>query len=377
MACKFYKQKKQYSIDDGVTWIDVTPAEYRKGSLYELDSRDCDNVPIDYSGHYFTTVARENGTFSFEKTTGNTTDIQYSLDGGSTWQTLASGSTPTIAAGNKVYWKGTLTNTTTYPYGIGTFTSTGQFDVEGNIMSLMYDDNFIDKTSLTGKDRAFESLFINSRKVINAKNLILPAITLANKCYSTMFYDCPNLLTAPTLPATALADYCYNFMFLRCSNLLAAPALPATTLAEGCYSSMFKYCSNLTTAPTLPATTLAKWCYSEMFYGCSNLATAPALPALNLAYGCYSMMFWDCTNLTTAPALPATNLIDYCYRQMFDGCSNLNYIKCLATDRSAPYSTSGWANGVSSTGTFVKNSSMNSWPSGTSGIPSGWTIQNA
>ena len=39
--CKYYKQKKIVSYDDGVTWQDVSPAEYQVGDLYELDSTDC------------------------------------------------------------------------------------------------------------------------------------------------------------------------------------------------------------------------------------------------------------------------------------------------------------------------------------------------
>jgi len=42
---KYYKQKKQVSYDEGVTWQDVTPAEYQKGALYEKDSPDC-SLPI-------------------------------------------------------------------------------------------------------------------------------------------------------------------------------------------------------------------------------------------------------------------------------------------------------------------------------------------
>ena len=58
----------------------------------------------------------------------------------------------------------------------------------------------------------------------------------------------------------AIAEYCYNSMFNGCTGLTAAPALPATTLADSCYSSMFNGCTSLTQAPVLPATTLASSC---------------------------------------------------------------------------------------------------------------------
>jgi hypothetical protein len=123
-------------------------------------------------------------------------------------------------------------------------------------MSLLFGDNYKGQTDLTGKDYAFNSIFYQNTKIINAKNLSLPATTLVQHCYHSMFNGCTNLVTAPELPATTLADCCYQFMFNDCTSLTTAPKLPATTLASGCYSGMFRNCTNLTTAPKLPATTL-------------------------------------------------------------------------------------------------------------------------
>ena len=204
----------------------------------------------------------------------------------------------------------------------------------------------------------------------------LPATTLANSCYSTMFNGCTSLTTAPQLPATTLAEWCYGSMFNGCTSLTSAPELPATTLANYCYYYMFEDCTSLTTAPELPATTLAKYCYQYMFNGCTSLTTAPQLPATTLAYGCYNSMFNGCTSLTSAPELLATTLADYCYYQMFNGCSKLNYIKMLATNISANGCLLNWVIGVASSGTFVKNANMTTLPSGASGIPSGWTVNN-
>jgi hypothetical protein len=113
-----------------------------------------------------------------------------------------------------------------------------------------------------------------------------------------------------------------------------------------------------------------------MFYYCTSLTTAPELPATTLAEGCYIYMFSGCTSLTAAPELPATTLVNSCYKNMFNGCTNLNYIKCLAT-KVISGSTDSWVNGVPSTGTFIKHPSMRIWTTGTSGIPSGWTVVDA
>lgn len=152
--------------------------------------------------------------------------------------------------------------------------------------------------------------------------------------------------------------------------------LPATTLANRCYEDMFSGCTGLTTAPDLPATELKSECYKTMFYGCTGLTKAPDLPATTLANNCYMYMFFGCTNLTTAPDLPAPTLVFGCYDHMFSGCNSLNYVKCLATNVSAQYCLDNWLDGVSATGTFVKASSGADWAvAGSNGIPSGWTVQ--
>lgn len=173
-----------------------------------------------------------------------------------------------------------------------------------------------------------------------------------------------------TVPA-----YCFNALFQNC-DITSAPELPATTLGDGCYLSMFKGCTSLTTAPALPATTLATNCYWGMFNGCASLTTAPALPATTLADGCYYGMFVLCSSLATAPELQATTLVQNCYGSMFNGCPSLQNVTCLATDVSATDCTWEWLNGVSETGTFTKSADMNDWTTGTSGIPSGWTVIN-
>ena len=206
----------------------------------------------------------------------------------------------------------------------------------------------------------------------------LPATTLANNCYNSMFNGCTSLTTVPQkLPTETLAGYCYYYMFYGCTSLTVAPELPATTLAECCYEAMFWDCTSLTTVQkTLPATTLAEYCYDRMFSDCTNLTTAPELPATTLAKSCYRNMFSGCTNLTAAPELPATMLVNYCYYYMFSGCTNLSNINMLATDISADYCLENWVSGVASSGTFTKAAAMTSLPSGTSGIPEGWTVVN-
>ena len=122
-------------------------------------------TPIDYGNEYLTFVALESGTFKFS---GNS--INYSLDNGEAWTSLASDTnSPTVNAGDKIMWKATLTPNSTR--GVGRFSSTGNYNVEGNPMSLLYGDNFSGQTSLSGKDYAFRNLLSGSTTLSSAENL--------------------------------------------------------------------------------------------------------------------------------------------------------------------------------------------------------------
>ena len=267
---------------------------------------------------YLTFIALEDGTFSFTKS-----GLSYSLDDGETWTALSAGAnTTTVTAGSKILWKNNTTMTPVSYEGIGTFSSTGTFEIEGNIMSLHYGDNAVRIKTLDTKRSAFELLFHNT-KVVNAKKLKLPATTLSYYCYRDMFSGCTGLISAPSLPATKLTNNCYSNMFEGCTALATAPELPATTVSQGCYSAMFRGCTSLVTAPELSVTKMISQCYEQMFQNCTALTTAPTLPATTLGYRCYAGMFVGCTALTTAPELPATTLASNCYANMFAGCTAL------------------------------------------------------
>ena len=295
------------------------------------------------------------GTINWAASNSSVTKtIEYKLNDGN-WAPITSnteGVKITVNSGDKIQFRGNNAQYATNSWNCNSFSgSMALFEVEGNIMSLIYGDDFKNKLTISST-YAFASLFRDCTNLVSAENLVLPATTLAENCYQYMFQICRSLTTAPKLPATTLKRECYEYMFDGCTSLTTAPKeLPARTLAGYCYGYMFRDCRSLTTAPALPATTLASQCYYQMFNGCSSL--------------------------TTAPELPATTLANSCYYQMFIGCTKLNYIKCLATNISARNCTSYWVDHVASTGTFVKASSITSWETGTSGIPGGWEVQDA
>ena len=285
------------------------------------------NVAIRIEGYncnqstdYLTLQALEAGTISLTGMRAATTNLRYSKNGGA-WTNIAIDEVVSVETDDIIRWRGNLQSN---PNSASrSFTTTCRFNVSGNPLSLVY-NNFGNETDISHITGCMRSLFEGSM-VVDASGLRLPATTLAQSCYTRMFYGCTYLTAAPVLPATTTAFYCYQQMFALCTNLTTAPALPATTITDQCYYKMFRNCTSLTTAPALPATALARYAYQEMFYGCSNL----------------------------------------------------NYIKAMFTSTPNSYTTSDWVYGVASEGTFVKNSAATWNVVGSTGVPSGWTIETA
>ena len=227
--------------------------------------------------------------------------MKYSKDGGTTKTTLSASTSITVAAGDKVEFYGNGTSITSYNnsnnktkiQGSGNgFTS----KVYGNIMSLVDETGYETATTLTGNSN-FKELFNGYDKLTDASGLLLPATTLTQHCYNSMFIGCTSLKAGPAkLPSESLTASCYMSMFSGCTALTEAPELPATTLANYCYSNMFKNCTSLKTAPTLPATTLVNYCYQAMFEGCSNLVSVTCLATSISASNCLTNWLKDAGN---------------------------------------------------------------------------------
>lgn len=319
----------------GVTNKNISMTAVVNGKIYTY-KRTASDVTFENKKYYTRTVKmstsadiatpltlealNDNTTVTFSKYSG----VQYSINGGTKTDVPSSGEIPTLNSGDKVSFYG---NNTSYSSSLSAVIScSDKCYVYGNIMSLINSTGYATETTLTGT-MPFSKFFYNNTNIVNhnQKDLVLPA----------------------------------------------------TSLTKSCYSEMFSGCTGLTSLPILPATTLAEQCYYSMFYGCTSMTTAPSLPATILVKNCYNRMFMGCTHLTTAPILPAPTLAEQCYVYMFRGCTSLNYVKCLATDISATDCTKEWMAYGSASGTFVKAASMTSWTSGASGIPSGWTVEDA
>jgi len=255
-------------------------------------------------------------------------------------------------AGDCIYWRGQKSNYASNNGAKKLLDATGSYTIYGNIMSLICDSDY---NPTTPENAAFWGAFQNDT---NLRTSGVNKLSIESD--------------------TAPVNFCRD-MFLNCTGITYCPVddLPATKVYLHSYWAMFKGCTNMTTVPTIGATDyLGDASFEEMFSGCKSITTAPALPETDIYAWCYNKMFLGCTSLVTAPALPATTLKTNCYQNMFNGCSSLQSITCLATDISASGCLTNWVSGVSSSGTFTKDPNMTSWSTGTSGIPSGWTVED-
>lgn len=217
---------------------------------------------VDYTERYLTFEIVTNGMINI-KTNGNigAKTIQYSVNNGE-WQKLTTNKKngKIVYLGpfkykDKIRFKG-LNNC----YAISGYDNfinfesldakgklipeSATYNISGNIMSLIYGDNFEIQTRLPECGYNFYSLF-KYAGCIDTSNLILPATILTSYCYQNMFEGCAMLKKMPVLPSLILATGCYSGMFQGCKSLIETTPLNATELTPYCYQLMFNKCSNL------------------------------------------------------------------------------------------------------------------------------------
>lgn len=161
----------------------------------------------------------------------NYQNLQYSTDGGSSWDNYTGQISFTDV--KKISFRGkNATNE-----GSIKFYCSGNCYVYGNIMSLvggltknsnnqLKTNDFSELKDL--QDDKFNQLFYdqdveNAHRIYShpSKELVLPATTLTEGCYSLMFEGCSNLVRAPELPASTstVPANAYSGMFIDCTSL--------------------------------------------------------------------------------------------------------------------------------------------------------------
>ena len=119
-------------------------------------------------------------------------------------------------AGDKVFFKGNdgyFSQSSTNRYMISGNLS-NDYNVGGNILGLM--DSTFEISTVPEYGFAY---LMNYIKIKDAKNLIIPNVTMSPYSCAWMFSGQYALLSSPKIMAAPLAQYCYLFMMANCSSL--------------------------------------------------------------------------------------------------------------------------------------------------------------
>lgn len=119
--------------------------------------------------------------------------------------------------------------------------------------------------------------------------------------------------------------------------------------------------------------------YYYMFRECADLVLPPkeisctGFPEGDR--GQFEGMFYGCSSLEESPIINVSTLPRNALKVAFQYCTNIKKVTLLATDISHSGCLQNWLANVGASGTIIKRSAV-TLPSGTSGVPTGWTTQN-
>jgi len=269
--------------------------------------------------------------------------IEYSLDK-TNWTSITlstSGTTSThvnVFSDEKLYIRGNNSKYATSGSNYFHFRCPNNTIVGGNIMSLIYGDNFKGQTTLSST-YAFNSLFKSAGSLMSISNLRLPATSIPNYAYQNMFSGNTSINDMiPEIPATYIGYYGCAGMFQACTSLDAVPDLSTVTRVNGyAFANMFSNCSALTVLPDFHNVAQidywAPWRYT--FSGCTSLVDArwnvngtrllPDHLTVTSGGSAYEQMFQGCTALRYAPELTDKNPHAGEFNNMFNGCTNSRF----------------------------------------------------
>lgn len=277
------------------------------------------------------------------------------------------------------YWKNKLPNANRDNYdGSITTTSTAQYisistgDVirfyraETTPWSISSDSGWYNRIGGSAEIKVYG----NIASLIGFSETI-PAYCFRYLLYQSQIVDASEL----ELPWTTLSDSCFIRLFMGSTKLAKLPYLPATTLANNCYTYMFRGCTALKTIAKMGVQTITcNNAFVEM-YALTGIETV-TIPKMHFNSGRMTGFMRNCTSLKTVTVdtydetLPAN-----AYQHLFRGCSGLETVICKAKNFETN-TFSDWFLDASATGTFIKDKDT-TWPTGNSGIPSGWTVKNS
>ena len=236
----YYPNKTAYEEDQTRTdFPNVSFVDYENQVYYES-----------YSHEYLTFKSLEdsnviyfkcdNDNYRFIKT------IQVSNDNGQNWTPYTASAAGTIIGtldnGESILIKGNNDYYGSFQEGYSKnfFASTKNFEVFGNILSLVFGDDYrtqfltYNNSSPFNGYGTFYGLFQNCNHLISAKNLVMPKAINTQYFAYKMFNGCTSLTIAPKLPAIQLTNYCYGYMFNDCTSLNSITCLATDISATNC-----------------------------------------------------------------------------------------------------------------------------------------------
>jgi hypothetical protein len=311
--------------------------------------------------------------------------IYYSLDG-YYWSSKFSSDSGTLLAtlntGDKLYLKGDHIKGSFNDRCM--FTMSGEYNLSGNLLSLIYMDDFSEEFSIESTECFYETF--SNTPVVSAENLVIPIYNVPNNGLRQLFTNCTSLVSADISLISSVGGYGMYMMFNGCTNLKYIK-LPSSTLTLSDYAMYYCFngCSSLETNIILSVNDVYDYMCSRMFYECTSLKeiTINITNQMVSRNESFSEMFPGCTSLERATINYYYNLPSASYDSqkifcnMFYACSSLSYIKAmfLTLPNDHYNQTNNWVKGVAASGTFVKNANAKWNVTGNNGVPSGWTVE--
>ena len=230
---------------------------------------------------------------------------------------------------------------------LGTFSSSTEFDISGNLASLVYATNFI-----AGE---YEGNWYPYDNYPSGK-----ASTYFNDYFKYLFKGCKVVNSFDLYNSCQKSNTSYSL--------------------TGVYYGMFQDCTLLkTTSKNLSTDSYGSGTCQYMYANCTSLKKASikklyTSTAVNACYGMYS----GCTSLETAEVPKIGTLsLDYSYNTysyMFDGCVNLRKVTTYFSEEPKSGLTTNWLRNVAPAGVYVRPSGL-TWDSiGVHSVPEGWTM---
>ena len=214
-----------------------------------------------------------------------------------------------------------------------TFKITGQCNVYGNLLSLVFSDGDYEERSYHISNNMMSALFKES-DIVDASNLIIPKYPFCDYCYTEMFSGCTDLVLPPMIKhintTTEHSGTGYKYVFCN----------------------MFKGCTSLSANSKLPSFKNSRWDYavSGMFQNCTSLKSKVILDIgtdynimKNFSLG--SGMFSGCTDLSVITincslSQSQRNYINNYLEWLFSGLSGSGTLYCTDSQTTAVLNTS-------------------------------------